>query len=288
MAYLDKVMDDIKSDENTNSEEVGQETPNTQENVNKNESQDAQPIEEKTRVDKSKISDVDKATYSLKKQMAKQKARYESQLSERQKEFDELKTRLERLENPQGNTPKQRDSFKTDDEYIDYIVQSRMDKILSEKDKEYAKQRKSEEENFKRSLEISERIEKCFPTEKERNDYVDVVQSAFDNGLEELMDKEQFVSQYIQSSPNGPRLLYDLATKPELVKTIFSQGDPLSRILEIKLYEKELGKGKQEAKTPTANVDVSKVIGKPGLSTGKNTTDLFTNPDELRNFIRRR
>ena len=95
-----------------------------------------QPIEEKTRVDKSKISDVDKATYSLKKQMAKQKARYESQLSERQKEFDELKTRLERLENPQGNTPKQRDSFKTDDEYIDYIVQSRMDKILSEKDKE--------------------------------------------------------------------------------------------------------------------------------------------------------
>jgi len=288
MAYLDKVMDDIKSDENTNSEEVGQETPNTQENVNKDESQDAQPIEEKTRVDKSKISDVDKATYSLKKQMAKQKARYESQLSERQKEFDELKTRLERLENPQGNTPKQRDSFKTDDEYIDYIVQSRMDKILSEKDKEYAKQRKSEEENFKRSLEISERIEKCFPTEKERNDYVDVVQSAFDNGLEELMDKEQFVSQYIQSSPNGPRLLYDLATKPELVKTIFSQGDPLSRILEIKLYEKELGKGKQEAKAPTANVDVSKVIGKPGLSTGKNTTDLFTNPDELRNFIRRR
>lgn len=288
MANLDRVMDEIKSDEGANIETVEQDAPQTQENENKEESQESQTIEDKPKIDKSKISDVDKATYSLKKQMAKQKARYESQLSERQKEFEELKTRLEKLENPQGNTPKQRDSFKTDDEYIDYIVQSRMNKILSEKDEQYAKQRKIEEDNFKRSLEINERIEKCFPSEKERNEYVDVVQDAFDKGLEELMDKEQFVSQYIQSSPNGPRLLYDLATKPELVKTVFSQGDPLSRIMEIKLYERELGKNKQETKTPVASVDASKVIGKPGLSTGKNTSDLFTNPDELRNFIRRR
>ena len=77
MANLDRVMDEIKSDEGADIETVEQNAPQTEQNEIKEEPKESEPVEDKPKIDKSKISDVDKATYSLKKQMAKQKARYE-------------------------------------------------------------------------------------------------------------------------------------------------------------------------------------------------------------------
>lgn len=241
---------------------------------------------EKTKVDLNAISKEDKITHSFKQQLNKQKNKYESQLAERNREFEELKSRLERLENPDKYKEKFRNDFENDDKYIDYLVEQRMNKMFAEREEQYKKQRTIDEQKRERSNKINERINKCFATDDEKRDYLITVQQAFDQGLEELIDKEQYVSEYIQNSENGPRLLYDLASKPELVKAVFSQADPMSRILELKLYERELLKGNEQKKAvPTIKPNL--VIGKPGISTNK-TTDIFSNDAELKAFIRKR
>ena len=47
------------------------------------------------------ISKEDKIKHSFKQQLNKQKNKYETQLAERNREFEELKSRLEKLENPE-------------------------------------------------------------------------------------------------------------------------------------------------------------------------------------------
>ena len=66
------------------------------------------------------------------KKSEKQKQKYESILAEQKKAFASLQDRLDKLENPDKYKEKFRENFQTDDEYIDYIVQQRMNKILDE------------------------------------------------------------------------------------------------------------------------------------------------------------
>ena len=238
------------------------------------------------KVDLNTISKEDKITHSFKQQLNKQKNKYEAQLAERNREFEELKGRLEKLENPEKYKEKFRNDFENDDKYIDYLVEQRMNKMFKEKDEEKRKQKAVEAQNRERTNKISERINKCFATDEEKQDYLTTVQQAFDQGLEELIDREKYVSEYIQNSENGPRLLYELATNADLVKAVFSQADPMSRIMELKLYEREMAKNKEQKKTsPVVNRNM--VIGKPGISTNK-TSDIFSNDADLKSFIRKR
>ena len=103
--------------------------------------------------DLSKISNEDKITHSFKKQISRQKSKYEKILEENNKRFSELTEELEKLKNPDKYRPKVRQDFETDDEYIDYLTESRVNNILSKKEREvlarqeeeYKKQRVYEE-----------------------------------------------------------------------------------------------------------------------------------------------
>ena len=251
-----------------------------------NNGDEKQKAETPQKVDLNTISKEDKITHSFKQQLNKQKSKYESQLAERNKEFEELKSRLEKLENPEKYKEKFRNDFENDDKYIDYLVEQRMNRMFKEKDEESRKKEVIESQKRERSKRISERINKCFATDDEKQDYLTKVQQAFDQGLEELIDRERYVSEYIQNSENGPRLLYELATNADLVKTVFSQADPMSRIMELKLYEREMAKNKEQKRTSPA-INPNMVIGKPGISTSK-SSDIFSNDADLKSFIRRR
>ena len=60
----------------------------------------------------------------------------------------------------------------------------------------------------------------------------------------------------------------------------------MSRIMELKLYEREMAKNKVQKKNPTV-VNPNMVIGKPGISTNK-SSDIFSNDADLKSFIRKR
>lgn len=302
MSKLDEIMDSI-DDESKNKPETSPElteqkslanasqsateSPEAPQNANMDDeidiSEEPEPKKDQ-KADKSQFSDLEKAEFSFKKQLGKQKQKYESILADQKKAFASLQERLEKLENPDKYKEKFRENFQTDDEYIDYIVQQRMNKILDEQNEKAMKDREEEAKAEEAREFIDKNIETCFTTDEARTDYFNTVKAAFDEGLQELMDKEKYVAEYIMRNPNGPRILYELAKDKEKVRQIYSQGDPMSRLFELKMIEREI------LTKPTAdksNPNLQKAIGKPGISK-ETTADIFSSKDDLKRFIRMR
>jgi hypothetical protein len=302
MSKLDEIMDSI-DDESKNKPETSPElteqkslanasqsateSPEAPQNANMDNeidiSEEPEPKKDQ-KADKSQFSDLEKAEFSFKKQLGKQKQKYESILADQKKAFASLQERLEKLENPDKYKEKFRENFQTDDEYIDYIVQQRMNKILDEQNEKAMKDREEEAKAEEAREFIDKNIETCFTTNEARTDYFNTVKAAFDEGLQELMDKEKYVAEYIMRNPNGPKILYELAKDKEKVRQIYSQGDPMSRLFELKMIEREI------LTKPTANKsnpNLQKAIGKPGISK-ETTADIFSSKDDLKRFIRMR
>ena len=294
MSKLNEVMDSI-NDEVQNKPETSPESSKVENQVNTNQnamtsteapqnanmddeidiSEEPEP-KKAPKTDKSQFSDLEKAE--------KQKQKYESILADQKKAFASLQERLEKLENPDKYKEKFRENFQTDDEYIDYIVQQRMNKILDEQNEKAMKDREEEAKAEEAREFIDKNIETCFTTDEARTDYFNTVKAAFDEGLQELMDKEKYVAEYIMRNPNGPRILYELAKDKEKVRQIYSQGDPMSRLFELKMIEREI---LTKPTADKANPNLQKAIGKPGISK-ETTTDIFSNKDDLKRFIRMR
>ena len=302
MSKLDEIMDSI-DDESKNKPETSPElteqkslanasqsateSPEAPQNANVDDeidiSEEPEPKKDQ-KADKNQFSDLEKAEFSFKKQLGKQKQKYESILADQKKAFASLQERLEKLENPDKYKEKFRENFQTDDEYIDYIVQQRMNKILDEQNEKAMKDREEEAKAEEAREFIDKNIETCFTTDEARTDYFNTVKAAFDEGLQELMDKEKYVAEYIMRNPNGPRILYELAKDKEKVRQIYSQGDPMSRLFELKMIEREI---LTKPAADKSNPNLQKAIGKPGISK-ETTTDIFSNKDDLKRFIRMR
>ena len=302
MSKLDEIMDSI-DDESKNKPETSPELTEQKSLANASQSETASPeapqnanmddeidISEEPepkkdqKADKSQFSDLEKAEFSFKKQLGKQKQKYESILADQKKAFASLQERLEKLENPDKYKEKFRENFQTDDEYIDYIVQQRMNKILDEQNEKAMKDREEEAKAEEAREFIDKNIETCFTTDEARTDYFNTVKAAFDEGLQELMDKEKYVAEYIMRNPNGPRILYELAKDKEKVRQIYSQGDPMSRLFELKMIEREI---LTKPAADKSNPNLQKAIGKPGISK-ETTADIFSSKDDLKRFIRMR
>lgn len=292
MNNLERVMEETQAEtspESKNSEaqantsQIETVSPEVPQNANMDEETDISEEPQHQKVDKSQFTDMQKAEYSFKKQLGKQKQKYEAMMAQQQKAFSDLQSRLDKLENPDKYKEKLRDSFQTDDEYIDYIVQQRMNKILDEQNEKAMKEREAEAKEIEFRKTIDDNIAANFKTEAEQQDYFTVVKTAFENGLEKLMDDEKYVAEYILKSPTGPKLLYELAKDPNKVKQVYSQRDPMSRLFELKMIERELNTKPSIQQSP----NLQKPIGKPGISKAE-TVDMFSNKDNLRSFIRRR
>lgn len=292
MNNLERVMEETQAEtspESKNSEvqantsQIETVSPEASQNANMDEETDISEEPQHQKVDKSQFTDMQKAEYSFKKQLGKQKQKYEAMMAQQQKAFSDLQSRLDKLENPDKYKEKLRDSFQTDDEYIDYIVQQRMNKILDEQNEKVMKEREAEAKEIEFRKTIDDNIAANFKTEAEQQDYFTVVKTAFENGLEKLMDDEKYVAEYILKSPTGPKLLYELAKDPNKVKQVYSQRDPMSRLFELKMIERELNTKPSIQQSP----NLQKPIGKPGISKAE-TVDMFSNKDNLRSFIRRR
>ena len=159
-----------------------------------------------------------------------------------------------------------------------------MNKILDEQNEKAMKDREQEAREEEIRETIDKNIDSCFSTDEAKTDYYNTVKKAFDEGLEDLMNKEKYCSEYIMRSPNGPKILYELAKDKQKVKQVYSQSDPMSRLFELKMIERELLAKPQAEKS---NPNLQKAIGKPGMSK-ETTTDIFSNKDELKRFIRMR
>ena len=226
---------------------------------------------------------LDKATYSFRKQLAKNKQKYESRYNDLQGRYNEVLQRLDRLEHPEKYQPLNRSQFETDDEYIQQLVEERFNNVwnqrLQEAQQRYSEQARQDQEVQAYKTRQDGNVKKLFKTPEAEQQYRQVIGTALQNGLGELIDSDRDVAQYIMRSDLGPKILYEFATNPKEVEKMFSEGvTEMDRQFMIRDLENRL---RSEITKPAMPV-----IGKPGVQAEAKPGSIFDSDDSILNYLR--
>lgn len=224
----------------------------------------------------------ERASYSFRKQLNKQKAKYEGQYNNLQAQYNELLERLNRLENPDKYAPLNRGQFQDDDSYIDALVQQRFDNMwnqrLQEAQKRYQEQAQQDQEVQAYKSRQDENVKKLFKTPEAEKQYREAIGIALQNGLGDLIDSDKEIAQYIMRSDMGPKILYEMAMKPDIVSEMFSDNvTPMDRQFKIRELENNLR---------ASMVTPAPVIGKPGIKSQASAGSIFDSDESILNYLR--
>ena len=225
----------------------------------------------------------ERASYSFRKQLNKQKQKYESQYGALQNQYNELLQRLDRLENPDKYAPLNRGQFQDDDSYIDALVQQRFDNMwntkLQEAQKKFQEQAQQEQEIQAYKSRQDENVKKLFKTPEAEKQYRDAIAIALQNGLGEAIDSDKEVAQYIMRSELGPKILYTFATNPDEFQKMFNENvSDMDRQFMIRELESRL---RNEVNKPAVPV-----IGKPGMGSETKHGSIFDSDDSILQYLR--
>ena len=241
-----------------------------------------------------KYSHEEQMTFSFKRQLAKQRTKHEQEMAEMRKLVESLQ---DRINNPDKYRPKYRDDFNTADEYIDYRSEQKFNKLMEE---QRAKEEKAAKEksdfdamtNYYRER-AQKHINALYPTDEAKSHYKEVVDKAFNDGLGDLLDKDENVSNFLMRRPYGPAILMAIAESPnEYLDRLYS--DPYmsssDRIDELRDIEHEIikkleqAKKEEQIKTESVNQEQPKVVGKPGIST-QSKRNIWDDEKALNDFL---
>ena len=228
---------------------------------------------------KKDYSDLEKAKYSFHKQFSRQKAKYDKQLAAIREEFERrLSQELDKRDHPEKYRPKTRKDFDYDDDYLDYLTEQRVNKILVERANNYKQEQerlatqRQEDESYKAM--VTENLNKCYTTPEAIKDWKDKINIALDNGLGQLLDSDEYLSNYILTNPLGPKIMYELATRADVVKDIFALGSkpngeiiPRNQTDRLRKLDALITRLAEANSTqPAVQQQTKRPLGKPGLS----------------------
>ena len=232
----------------------------------------------------SERSKLEQASYSFRKQLAKNKQKYETRYNDLQSQYNDLLARLDKLEHPEKYQPLNRAQFETDDDYINKLVEERFNNVwqakLEEAKKQYETENKQNEEINAYRSRADENVKKLFKTPESEKQYRDTIAKALNDGLGELVDTDKEVAMYIMRSDLGPKILYEMATNPKIVEDMFGEGvTEMDRQFKIRDLENKL---RNALVTP-----VAPVIGKPGINQAQpNRGSIFESDDSILEYLR--
>lgn len=250
------------------------------------------------------FTELERAQYSFRKQFARQKAKHEAEIEDLKKTFDEkLKAEIDKVAHPEKYRPKTRQDFPEeaggDDQYINYLVDQKVNKILQEQAENYQKE---QEQNAAQQAELAdyknmviENAKKCYPTEESFNAFKETVAEAQRSGLMDILSADKNMGDFIMCSPVGPKIITALNKDDEAVDNIFIRGklpsgkviwnDPYTRMRNLFKFVDRLEQTQPTEATPpqnttTAPVQTPKPVGKPGVKV-EATKDIFDDPKAL-------
>lgn len=248
---------------------------------------DKKVVTEKT--NPSQFSHEEQMTYSFKRQLAKQRSKYEKQIADLQKQWEE---RFDKLENPAKYAPKTRKDFEYDDDYVKYLANEKVNEVLEAKIAEYTKQQEEEQRQAQvdeeyRSM-LDKTVKSIYNTPEAEKDWREKVGEGMKAGLGSLIDGDQDLSNYIIFSPIGPKIMYELATNKKTVQDIFTIGmtpdgraiprSPGDRMRKMEELAERLSR--TDINNIRTNVQPVKPIGRPGINK-EVKKDIFSDPKAL-------
>ena len=299
-------------------EEKPAETQATEEHEDKPEDkpEDKQATEDKPPVEQPPRKDdvgeeLENTNSVIRNRLKKQAESYEQKLAnndaEWKKKFEEFKSQFEQKK-PEVKT---RDAFQTDEEYVAYLTRQQIDADRAEQDKirkeqeakdaeAKAAQDKAEQDIRDRQVRFVNNINYCFDQPEQKAEFMGKVKTYLGKGLGDLLDACPIASDYLLSSPRGPKVLDRLLTDVNAFKRVFDPRGitPMDQYYELRELEHEIY-GKQapaaehppvETPDPADNKPAPKQApkyGKPGAQGGGRSADIYTDPKARRDEVRR-
>lgn len=222
----------------------------------------------------SQYTDLEKAQYSFKRQLAKQRSKHEHEIANLRAEFDKrLAEEIDKVKNPAKYAPKTRKDFEYDDDYVKYLASEQVNAALEAKIAEYAKQQEEEQRQAQVDAEyrsmLDQSVKSIYNTPESEAEWRAKVGEGMKAGLGSLIDSDQDLSNYIIFSPIGPKIMYELATNKKAVQDIFTIGmtpdgraiprSPGDRMRKME----ELAERLSSRTSINNNIQPAKPIGKP-------------------------
>lgn len=294
------------------------ETQATEEHEEKHEDrpEDKQATEDKPPVEQPPKKDdvgeeLENTNSVIRNRLKKQAESYEQKLAnndaEWKKKFEEFKSQFE----PKKPEVKTRDNFKTDEEYVAYLTRQQIDADRAEQDKirkereakdaeAKAEQEKAEQDIRDRQVRFVNNINYCFDKPEQKAEFMGKVKTYLGKGLGDLLDSCPIASDYLLSSPRGPKVLDRILTDVNAFRRVFDPRgiSPMDQYYELRELEREIyGKPAPadeqppvETKAPEEKKPEPRQVpkyGKPGAQGGGRSADIYTDPKARRDEVRR-
>ena len=221
----------------------------------------------------SQYTDLEKAQYSFKRQLAKQRSKHEHEIANLRAEFDKrLAEEIDKVKNPAKYAPKTRKDFEYDDDYVKYLASEQVNAAIEAKIAEYTKQQEEEQRQAQVDAEyrtmLDQSVKSIYNTPESEAEWRAKVGEGMKAGLGSLIDSDQDLSNYIIFSPIGPKIMYELATNKKAVQDIFTIGmtpdgraiprSPVDRMRKMEELAERLSRT-----SINNNIQPIKPIGKP-------------------------
>ena len=299
-------------------EEKSAETQSTEEHEEKTEdrSEDKQTTEDKPPVEQPPKKDdvgeeLENTNSVIRNRLKKQAESYEQKLAnndaEWKKKFEEFKSQFEQKK-PEVKT---RNDFQTDEEYVAYLTRQQIDADRAEQDKirkeQEAKDAEARAAQDKVEQEIRDRQERflnnvnyCFGQPEQKAEFMGKVRTYLGKGLGDLLDSCPIASDYLLSSPRGPKVLDRILTDVNAFRRVFDPRgiSPMDQYYELRELEREIyGKPAPaaeqtpvETQAPEGKKPEPRQVpkyGKPGAQGGGRSADIYTDPKARRDEVRR-
>ena len=294
------------------------ETQATEEHEEKTEdrSEDKQTTEDKPPVEQPPKKDdvgeeLENTNSVIRNRLKKQAESYEQKLAnndaEWKKKFEEFKSQFEQKK-PEVKT---RNDFQTDEEYVAYLTRQQIDADRAEQEKirkeREAKDAEAKAAQDKVEQEIQDRQERflnnvnyCFGQPEQKSEFMSKVRTYLGKGLGDLLDSCPIASDYLLSSPRGPKVLDRILTDVNAFRRVFDPRgiSPMDQYYELRELEREIyGKPAPaaeqtpvETQVPEEKKPAPKQVpkyGKPGAQGGGRSADIYTDPKARRDEVRR-
>lgn len=313
MSYMDEIMKEAGASEETNTKPA--ETPQAEtkpaapaETAPKVTTEDTTPPADKPKPKKdlSKVSDKEKAAYSIQKQLERQRRKQETDFDAKlEKMFGEFSKKFEDFASahkPPEEKPKTRDDFDSDTAYVQYMIDQGVKKALADRDAAHAKtaeEQAAEQKKREQEQMVARRDQQTFITNiaatyqgEELEAWKQRVAVASQKGLKDILDSSPVLKSFVMTSKWGPLVLDRIITEPESLKRLMG---PFSSPMEMQLELLEIAReakaardaGHQETQQQPSHKGITP-MGRPGAggNSGAGRGDVFSNDDALIKFMR--
>ena len=315
---IEEVKKSLETPSETTTEEHAEEKPAetqaTKEHEDKPEDKpvDTPPVETPAPKKDDVGEELENTNSVIRNRLKKQAEKYDRELADRDAKYDALAKQFEEFKQgiKKAEPPKGRDAFQTDEEYVAYLTRQQIDADRAEQEKirkereakdaeAKAAQDKVEQEVRDRQERFVNNINYCFSQPEQKSEFMGKVKTYLGKGLGDLLDACPIASDYLLSSPRGPKVLDRLLTDVNAFKRVFDPRGitPMDQYYELRELEREIyGKPAPAAEQPPVETPAPEnkpapkqapKYGKPGAQGGGRSADVYTDPKARRDEVRR-